>query len=346
MREAMNDALETVEDDVLKPMLEQTVASIDSLAGDYLPEEFNELYLKAKSEIESSVNYIQEHRDDLSDELKEWEEELKKAGEFVDDMKVEIAKMATVIAVSFVPGVGPLLAIALQVILDEIAGNESIFDTILEGDVADIGQLLSAVAQALPVVGAPAKVMVAVENAQKALSVFNQVMQNRDAIESMVKGEFDNLQDDLLSLVINQGVNYLGDVDIMPENIADVLLNEDLLMTMATGNSDEIKADLLGAVANKVGGYLDDSLPGSVTELISSDEILQTIITGDSSILEDKVTNLLTEKVGTFLGDNLPANLDQFLDQEAIAQILNGDIDQLGADLQAELIGQVSFVHH
>jgi len=333
MREAFNDALETVEDDVLKPMLEETIAAIDEVASKTLPDEFDAAYKDAKDKIEDTVNYIQEKRDDISDELKEWEDELKKAGKFIDDAKEEIIKMAAVIAVGIVAG--PAAAAALQLALDELSGKESLFDRALDGNIEDIAEILTIVAQFLPVVG-PAigistQTMAVIKNAQTILKVTSQLLQQKDQIESIIKGEFDNIEEILLKTAISYGSSYLS--QSLPQDVGSIIADEDFLFTLATGNSDEIKDEFLGNVVEKVGGYLDESFN-------IPDELFESVVEGNvDDYVKENLQGIISSEISSMINQSILNDFAGFMDEEAISRILEGDFSSIEDELK-EKIGE------
>jgi len=336
-RGALEDLAKTIEDEVIKPAIDNAISALDEVVGAVTPDEFERLYLKAKNSIEDAVDKIQETRDDIRESLRNIEDELKKAGKFIDDMKVEIIKMAAVIAVGFIPGAGPLVAIALQAALDEIAGNESIFDRILEGNITDIASVLAAVAQALPVVG-PAigisdKVIAIVQNAQTLLNITNQVLSRKDEIKSLIKGEFDNIEEILLKTAITFGSQELS--KMLPQDISDVLLNEKFLYTVATGNSEEIQSQLLGGVIGKINGHFNGfEIPS---------EFVEKIVAGDAKeYLQEKLTGVLSDELSGALSAYLPSDLKDLLSSENIEKILKGDIDAVEESLKDKLSSSIT----
>ena len=374
-RNALEEAAKTIEDEVIKPAVDRAIAALDEVVEATTPEEFQEQYFRAKAAIDDAVDKIQESRDDIRESLKNIEDELKKAGHMIDDMKVQIMEMAAVIAIGFIPGIGPMLAMALQMALqavfDEIHGRESLFDQLASGDFSNIDKVLIAAAAtylqvkgidnlqeiktATDAINAISKTLEVseevakdLEMAAKAYEIYRKVDQYKDIAEALIEGDLKQIAIEGLSLAGQEFAEFASYevsgylADVLPQiDLAKIITSKELIGAIIDGDLDAIKDQALGVLAAEASQYLNASLPYIAQNILNADDIAN-LLHGDTYFLEDKAQDFLEQKIGSYVQTIIPQNLSAILDKELIDQIVQGDFDAAIDKLKSVVTTEIS----
>ena len=359
-RENLSSIAHTIEKEAIRPTINNLIHEIDLLVEVTMPDQLAKQYERAKSAVEDATHKLREVRKDVNESLEQFEEEVKKAGKLIDDMKMVIIQTAAVIGVGFVPAFGPLLSIALQAVFDEINGNQSIFDKLLEGDFSNIDEIIiaaacaytgaesySSAAKAMQDVAKTLKlsqeVAKALNIATQAYEVYNKVNQYKDTVEAILDGDFKEVTVQLLKTAGQEFANqaslelsgYVNDINKYVD-ISKILENEQLIRSVVNLDFDQIKDHAILVVSDQIATKVSNYIPKDFENLINQNDI-KSLISGDFSIFEDKAKSFITNTIQEYVGDYIPKDLKNILDPQAIEQIIKGDFNALKDNLLQEL---------
>jgi len=96
-RENLSSIAHTIEKEAIRPAINNLIHEIDLLVEVTMPDQLAKQYERAKSAVEDATLKLREIRKDVNESLEQFEEEVKKAGKLIDDMKVVIIQTAAII---------------------------------------------------------------------------------------------------------------------------------------------------------------------------------------------------------------------------------------------------------
>jgi len=341
-----------LEKEVLRPVINNLIDQIDLLVEVTAPNQLAKQYEKTKGAIEDAAKTLREVRKDVNESLEQFEEETKKAGKLIDDMKIVIAQTVAVISVGFIQPFGPLLAIALQTAFDEINGNQSMMDELLKGDFSNIDKIIIAAASAYTGTtgfNSAAKAMDAIaksiqvskevanalNTAVKAYEIYIKVNQYKETVEAILDGDIKQIAVELLQTAGQEFANsasqelkeYVANINDFVD-ISKLLENEKLIKSVIELDFNQIKDHALSVVSDQIFNQVSDYIPKDFSQLINQDD-LKNLITGDFSIFEDKAKSFISSTIQEYVADFIPQDFVNFLSPEKITQLLKGDFDSL-----------------
>ncbi len=354
-RENYVNVAHTLEKEVLRPAINNLIDQIDLLVEVTAPDQLAKQYEKTKIALEDAAKTLREARKDVNESLEQFEEEAKKAGKLIDDMKIVIAQTVAVISVGFIQPFGPLLAIALQTAFDEINGNQSMMDELLKGDFSNIDKIIIAAAcaytgasgyasaaKAMDAVTKSIEVSEEVANAlntaTKAYEVFSKVNQYKETVEAILDGDMKQIAIELLQTAGQEFANsataelqeYVANINDYVD-ISKLLENEKLIKSVIELDFNQIKDHALLVASDQIFNQVSDYIPKDF-KLINQDD-LKNLIKGDFSVFEDKAKSFISNTIQDYVADFVPQNFVKLLNPENITQLLKGDFDSLKDEL-------------
>ena len=354
-RENYVNVAHTLEKEVLRPAINNLIDQIDLLVEATAPDQLAKQYEKTKAVLEDAAKTLREARKDVNESLEQFEEEAKKAGKLIDDMKIVIAQTVAVISVGFIQPFGPLLAIALQTAFDEINGNQSMMDELLKGDFSNIDKIIIAAAcaytgasgyasaaKAMDAVTKSIEVSEEVANAlntaTKAYEVFSKVNQYKETVEAILDGDMKQIAIELLQTAGQEFANsataelqeYVANINDYVD-ISKLLENEKLIKSVIELDFNQIKDHALLVASDQIFNQVSDYIPKDF-KLINQDD-LKNLIKGDFSVFEDKAKSFISNTIQDYVADFVPQNFVKLLNPENITQLLKGDFDSLKDEL-------------